>query len=72
VSVSFELSNECLLKLKAREESTGNEVEATFGTKDTPAAVRAKLEAEVAEVQAPPARKRGFVRWVKSLLGIEA
>jgi molecular chaperone DnaK len=72
VTVSFELSNECLLKLKAREESTGNEVEATFGTKDTPAAVRAKLEAQVAEIEAAPVKKRGFVGWLKSLFGIEA
>jgi molecular chaperone DnaK len=65
VNVSFELSNECLLTLKAREETTDTEVEAVFGTKDTPAAVRAKLEAEV-EVAAPPPR-RGFVAWLRGL-----
>jgi molecular chaperone DnaK len=68
VAVSFELSNECLLRLKAREETTGSEVEATFGTKDTPAAVRAKLteEAEMAAAAMEPARS-GFFGWLKGL-----
>jgi molecular chaperone DnaK len=75
INVSFELSNECLLKLKAREETSGAEVEATFGTKDTPAAVRAKLEAEVIETPAPAVAKkksRGLFGWLKSLFGAEA
>jgi molecular chaperone DnaK len=67
VSVSFELSNECLLKLKAREETTGTEVEATFGTKDTPSAVRARLEEEAAAMPPPPSERSGFVSWLKSL-----
>ncbi len=70
VNVSFELSNEGLLKLKAREDTTDNEVEAVFGTKDTPEAVRAKLnEATEAEAEAAPPAPRGFFGWLKSLFG---
>ena len=68
VTVSFELSNECLLKLKAREELSGQEVEATFGTKDTPAEVRAKLEEQAAVATALHAEQRiGFIGWIKGL-----
>ena len=43
VEVSFEVSNESLLKVSARELSTGREVSATLFTKDTPEAVRSKM-----------------------------
>ncbi|QSQ15591.1 TIGR02266 family protein [Myxococcus landrumensis] len=43
VSVTFEVNNESLLKVTAREASTGREVTSTFSTRDTPEAVKAKL-----------------------------
>jgi len=70
VTVSFEVSAEGLLKLKAREESTGREVEATFGTQATPAEVRAKLQEEAAVAAAAMATQRsGFLGWLKGLFG---
>ncbi len=53
VSVSFEVSNECLLKVTAKEGSTGKEVTSTFTTRDTPEAVRARLEKDAATAPAP-------------------
>jgi molecular chaperone DnaK len=46
ISVSFEVSNECLLKVTAKEASTGHEVSSTFTTKDTPESVKARLAQE--------------------------
>jgi molecular chaperone DnaK len=46
VAVSFEVSNECLLTVTAKEGSTGREVSSTFTTKDTPAAVREKINGQ--------------------------
>ncbi|WP_163871106.1 TIGR02266 family protein [Myxococcus eversor] len=43
VSVTFEVNNESLLKVTAREASTAREVTSTFSTRDTPDAVKAKL-----------------------------
>ncbi|MCY1023193.1 TIGR02266 family protein [Pyxidicoccus sp. MSG2] len=43
VSVTFEVNNESLLKVTAREGSTGREVSSTFSTRDTPESVKAKL-----------------------------
>jgi len=51
VELSFELSNDCLLTIKAKELSTGRQVESTFATKDTPEAVRKKVSA--LEAQGP-------------------
>ncbi|HYH99983.1 TIGR02266 family protein [Hyalangium sp.] len=46
VSITFEVSNESLLKVTAKENSTGREVSSTFTTRDTPEAVKARLEQE--------------------------
>ncbi|MHB8878208.1 MAG: Hsp70 family protein, partial [Myxococcaceae bacterium] len=43
VSITFEVSNECLLKVTAQELSSGKEVTSTFSTRDTPEAVKAKM-----------------------------
>ncbi|HZI15221.1 MAG TPA: TIGR02266 family protein [Myxococcus sp.] len=43
VTVTFEVNNESLLKVTAREGSSGREVSSTFTTKDTPEAVKARL-----------------------------
>ncbi|MBE4752508.1 TIGR02266 family protein [Corallococcus sp. ZKHCc1 1396] len=49
VTVTFEVSNESLLKVVAREATTGREVVSTFTTRDTPEAVKARLAQSEAE-----------------------
>ncbi|WP_426752206.1 TIGR02266 family protein [Myxococcus sp. Y35] len=53
VNVTFEVNNESLLKVTAREASSGREVTSTFSTRDTPEAVKARLAQ--AEVESAPA-----------------
>ncbi len=43
VNVTFEVNNESLLKVTARESSSGREVTSTFSTRDTSEAVKARL-----------------------------
>jgi molecular chaperone DnaK len=43
VSITFEVNNESLLKVTARESTTGREVSSTFTTRDTPDTVKARL-----------------------------
>ncbi|WP_257449913.1 TIGR02266 family protein [Archangium lipolyticum] len=43
VSVTFEVNNECILKVIAREQTSGAEVMSIFSTRDTPEEVRAKM-----------------------------
>jgi molecular chaperone DnaK len=78
VTVTFEVSNECLLRVSAKEDKTGREVTATLSTRDTPAAVKAKLEQEAAAAPPPvtalaPVEQPGlfarFLAWLKSLFG---
>ncbi|GEN12491.1 molecular chaperone DnaK [Myxococcus fulvus] len=57
VTVTFEVNNESLLKVTARESSSGREVTSTFSTKDTPEAVKARLaqlDTETAAANVPP------------------
>ncbi|MBZ4411068.1 TIGR02266 family protein [Myxococcus faecalis] len=57
VTVTFEVNNESLLKVTARESSSGREVTSTFSTKDTPEAVKARLaqlDTESAAANVPP------------------
>jgi molecular chaperone DnaK len=49
VSITFEVNNESLLKVTAREASTGREVSSTFTTRATPEAVKDKLSRLEAE-----------------------
>ncbi|RYZ39561.1 MAG: TIGR02266 family protein, partial [Myxococcaceae bacterium] len=53
VTVTFEVNNESLLKVVAREATTGREVVSTFTTRDTPEAVKARL-AQTAESEPGP------------------
>ena len=53
ITITFEISNEALLKVTAKENQTGREVEATFTTRDTPDAVKQKLADEAASAAAP-------------------
>jgi len=46
IAVTFELGEECLLTLRARELESGREVEAVFTTKGTPDEVKARVERE--------------------------
>jgi len=46
ITVTFELGEECLLTVRARELETGREVEAIFTTKGTPDEVRARVDRE--------------------------
>ncbi|MFZ5469701.1 MAG: TIGR02266 family protein [Myxococcota bacterium] len=43
VTITFEVSNECLLKVTARESATGREVSSAFSTRDSPEAVKERL-----------------------------
>ncbi|MBI3182298.1 MAG: TIGR02266 family protein [Myxococcales bacterium] len=43
VGVTFEVNNECILKVTARELSTGREVSSSFSTRDTPEAVKQRI-----------------------------
>ncbi|MDQ3263460.1 MAG: TIGR02266 family protein [Myxococcota bacterium] len=55
IEVTFEVSNEALLKVKGRELSTGREVESTFSTRDTPETVKARLTSEDGSSSSPAA-----------------
>ncbi len=61
VTVTFEVNNECILKVSAREETSGAEAMSIFGTRDTPKDVRSKLGLPAptpAAPGAPPAPPR--------------
>ena len=63
IAVAFELGEECLLAVRARELTTEREVEVVFTTKGTPDEVRKRVETEAANVAAgipsPPAATPG-------------
>ncbi|MBL8909313.1 MAG: Hsp70 family protein [Archangium sp.] len=69
VELSFELSNECLLKITAREESTGKEIVSTFATRDTPANVREQIRSleEDTDPEVDVFRPRGVLGWLKRI-----
>jgi molecular chaperone DnaK len=46
IAVAFELGEECLLSVRAREIGSGREVEAVFSTRGTPDEVRKRMEKE--------------------------
>jgi molecular chaperone DnaK len=46
IAVAFELGEECLLSVRAREMTTGREVEVVFTTKGTPDDVKKRVEKE--------------------------
>ncbi|RKH27253.1 Hsp70 family protein, partial [Corallococcus sicarius] len=55
VTVTFEVNNESLLKVVAREGTSGREVVSTFTTRDTPETVKARLAQAEAETVASSA-----------------
>nr|WP_093515347.1 TIGR02266 family protein [Stigmatella erecta] len=72
VAITFEVNEESLLKVTAKETVTGQRVTSTFSTRDTPEAVKARLALEDTfrdEAPAPPAlpRREGVVGWLQGL-----
>lgn len=69
VELTFELSNECLLTIKAREESTGNEISSVFATRDTPARVKEQIRAleEDTDPEVDVFQPKGVFGWLKRL-----
>jgi molecular chaperone DnaK len=69
VELTFELSNECLLTIKAREESTGNEISSVFATRDTPARVKEQIRAleEDTDPEVDVFRPKGVMGWLARL-----
>ncbi len=65
----FELNNECLLTLTAREEHSGRVVTSQFATKDTPAAVKARVAALERERAPDESPARGLRAWLRRLFG---
>ncbi|WP_244238653.1 Hsp70 family protein, partial [Corallococcus terminator] len=71
VTVTFEVSNESLLKVIAREATTGREVVSTFTTRDTPEAVKARLaQAEPESAPVPPMLAQGAGNSVAAVGGV--
>jgi molecular chaperone DnaK len=69
VELTFELSNECLLTITAREESTGKEIVSQFATRDTPANVRETIRSleEDTDPEIDVFRPRGVLGWLKRI-----
>ena len=69
VELSFELSNECLLTITAREESTGKQIVSQFATRDTPANVKERIRSleEDTDPEVDVFKPRGVVGWLKRL-----
>jgi len=57
VLVTFEVNNECILTVTAREESSGAEMMSVFTTKDTPESVREQMGLGPAHPAEPPAAR---------------
>jgi molecular chaperone DnaK len=56
VTVTFEVTGECILKVTAREQTSGAEVMSIFGTRDTPEQVKEKMGLHQPHPE-PPARR---------------
>jgi len=75
VEFHFELSNECLLTITAKEQSTGQTVTSTYATRHTPEGARqkvARLESQGPELTAAEiaaARPTGLFSFFKRLFG---
>ncbi|MDP3157790.1 MAG: Hsp70 family protein [Archangium sp.] len=69
IELSFELSNECLLTITAKEESTGRRIVSQFATRDTPANVKEHIRAmeEDTDPEVDVFQPRGVLGWLKRL-----
>ncbi len=56
VTVTFEVTNECILKVTAREGTSGAEVMSIFSTRDTPEQVKEKMGLHQPQPEIPAAR----------------
>ena len=67
VELSFELSNECLLKISAKEESSGLEVVSAFATRDTPENVKRQVRAleDDTDPEVDVFKPKGVMGWLK-------
>jgi molecular chaperone DnaK len=77
ITISFEVNSESLLKVTAKDESTGRQVSSEFSTRDTPEAVKARqaqqepspAQGAAAASAAAASKKTGVVGWLKGLFG---
>ena len=69
LELSFELSNECLLTITAKEDSTGRRIVSQFATRDTPANVKEHIRAmeEDTDPEIDVFQPRGVFGWLKRL-----
>jgi molecular chaperone DnaK len=69
VELTFELNNECLLTITAREESTGKEISSVFATRDTPDAVREQIRRleDDTDPEVDVFQPRGVLGWLRRL-----
>ncbi|ADO72104.1 Heat shock protein Hsp70 family protein [Stigmatella aurantiaca DW4/3-1] len=75
VAITFEVNEESLLKVTAKETVTGQRVTSTFSTRDTPEAVKARLalgetfqdDAASEDTPSLPLKRQGVVGWLKGL-----
>ncbi|MFO0600326.1 MAG: Hsp70 family protein [Myxococcaceae bacterium] len=69
VELSFELSNECLLTITAREETTGRQIVSQFATKDTPDQVREQIRRleEDTDPEIDVFQPKGVLGWLRRL-----
>lgn len=82
VKLTFEVTNECLLKVTAKEQTSGREVTVVMSTRDTPEEVKKKLDdlttpdgKLTGSTNGPPPAKPsggGFFGWLRRLFGGEA
>jgi len=72
LEVSFELNNECLLTLTAKELGSGREVSSSFATRDTPKEIKARIEAlekSAGDEEAAVPQRGGLIGWVRRVFG---
>ena len=69
IELGFELSNECLLTITAKEESTGRRIVSQFATRETPANVKEQIRAmeEDTDPEVDVFEPRGVMGWLKRL-----
>jgi molecular chaperone DnaK len=67
VTVTFELTEECILKLSATEALSGRVVASEFSARGTPAEIQSKLESPAAS-PVDPVPDRGLPDWLKTKL----
>ncbi len=69
IELLFELNNECLLTITAKEESTGRQIVSQFATRDTPENVKEQIRQleENTDPEIDVFQPRGVLGWLKRL-----